>query len=77
MTENYFTELNAVDVSSKSGEEKRADVSLLGSGLGVRSRSRHPDATYTVYETGRAGSITRTENVLGEDRRDGERSGAH
>ena len=49
MTENYFTELNAVDVSSKT-EKKNGLTYLSWAWAWGESKKRHPDATYTVYE---------------------------
>ena len=49
MTENYFTELNAVDVSSKT-EKKNGLTYLSWAWAWGEIKKRHPDATYTVYE---------------------------
>ena len=47
MTENYFTELNAVDVSSKT-EKKNGLTYLSWAWAWGEIKKRHPDATYTV-----------------------------
>lgn len=48
-TENYFTELNAVDVSSKT-EKKNGLTYLSWAWAWGEVKKRHPDATYTIYE---------------------------
>lgn len=48
-TENYFTELNAVDVSGKT-EKKNGLTYLSWAWAWGEVKKRHPDATYTIYE---------------------------
>lgn len=47
--ENYFAELNAIDVSGKT-EKKNGLTYLSWSWAWGELKKRHPDATYTVYE---------------------------
>ena len=49
MTENYFTALNAVGVSSKT-QKKNGLTYLSWAWAWGEIKKRHPDATYTVYE---------------------------
>lgn len=49
MDENYFTELNAVDVS-KHTEQKNGLSYLSWAWAWGELKKRHPDAYYTVYE---------------------------
>lgn len=49
MTDNYFTELNTIDVSSKI--EKKNGLSYLSwAWAWAELKKRYPDATYTIYE---------------------------
>lgn len=47
--DNYFAELNAIDVSGKT-EKKNGLTYLSWSWAWGELKKRHPDATYTVYE---------------------------
>lgn len=47
--DNYFAELNAVDVSGKT-EKKNGLTYLSWAWAWGEIKKRHPDATYTVYE---------------------------
>ena len=46
---NYFTELNAINVSDKT-EKKNGMTYLSWAWAGGELKKLHPDATYTVYE---------------------------
>lgn len=49
INQNYFTELNAVDVSGKT-EKKNGLTYLSWAWAWGEVKKRHPDATYTIYE---------------------------
>lgn len=49
MSENYFTELNSINVQDKI--EKKGNLSYLSWAYAwAEVKKRHPDATYTIYE---------------------------
>lgn len=49
--DNYFTELNQIDVSSKT-EQKGGLTYLSWAWAWGELKKRHPDASYTIYEDG-------------------------
>jgi hypothetical protein len=49
MEQNYFTELNGIDVSSKT-EKKNGLTYLSWAWAWAELKKRHPDAIYTIYE---------------------------
>ena len=49
MAENYFTELNSVNVNDKT-EKKNGLTYLSWAWAWGEVKKRHPDATYTIYE---------------------------
>ena len=51
--ENYFTELNAIDVNNHT-ESKNGLTYLSWAWAWGELKKKHPDATYTIYEIGRA-----------------------
>lgn len=52
MSDNYFTELNSIDVS-KHTEKKNGLTYLSWAWAWAELKKRHPDAFYTVYENER------------------------
>ena len=49
--DNYFSELNSVDVSGKT-ESKNGLTYLSWAWAWGELKKRHPDALYTIYEDG-------------------------
>ena len=49
MEQNYFLELNKINVNDKTEKKKRIDIFELGLGLG-EVKKLHADANYTIYE---------------------------